>query len=190
MLTADTIVLIVGIACLLFGALFGFSRGLRWFTSGVFGIIISIIVTYFLIGVVLKWGFVQDLINKLLTALQGSDSWICKVLLSIHVEIIAVALVIFTVAQILRMILVSVIAKIMEAPNNVMRTINSVLGVVFFLAFALIILLIVFQVAAWTNGTDGTFYQSLVGSKLGLDAIFRDNPLNSIIESFRSDVGV
>lgn len=190
MMTADTVVLIVMGACLLFGALFGFSRGLKWFTSGVFGVAISVVVTYFLLGVVLEWGFVKTLMEKLVAALASSDSWICDLLLNLRADIIVVTAILFTIVQILRMIVVSVIAKIMESDNKVMRVLNSLLGVVFFIAFAIIMLLVVFQIIAWINGIEGTFYQGLVGSAFGLDVIFRENPLNSIIESIRLGIGI
>ena len=189
MLTADMVVLIVFGACLLFGALFGFSRGLRWFTSGAFGIIISIIITYFLIGIVLDWGFVKALMEKLVDALSASDSWICSILLNLRADLIVVTAILFTAVQILRMIVVSVIARIMESDNKIMRVLNSILGVAFFILFAIVMLLVVFQIIAWINGTDGTFYQGLVGSTFGLDKIFLENPLNSIFESIRMGAG-
>lgn len=189
MLTADMVVLIVFGACLLFGALFGFSRGLRWFTSGAFGIIISIIITYFLIGIVLDWGFVKALMEKLVDALSASDSWICSILLNLRADLIVVTAILFTAVQILRMIVVSVIARIMESDNKIMRVLNSILGVAFFILFAIVMLLVVFQIIAWINGTDGTFYQGLVGSTFGLDKIFLGNPLNSIFENIRMGAG-
>lgn len=190
MITADIVVLIVFLSCLIVGSLFGFSRTIRWFTGGIFGIIISIIVSYFLFGIVLDWGFVRFLLDKLVTALAASDSWICKVLLAIRLELIVFGLALFTVVQILRMIIVSALSRVMQTSTPVMRVINSLFGVVFLLAFSLMMMLVVFQVIAWIGGVEGQFYQGLIGSNFGLDSIFRDNPLNSIFENIRISAGV
>ena len=74
MITADVIVLISLLACLVLGSFMGFGKGLRLFTGGVFGRIISVVICYFIFGIVLSWGFVQDLLLKFTTMLAEQDS--------------------------------------------------------------------------------------------------------------------
>lgn len=186
MITADVIVLVALLICIVLGSFMGFGKGLRLFTGGVFGRIISVVICYFLFGIVLSWDFVQDLLLRFTTMLSEQDTWICNLLLKIRIDMIVFALALFIVVQILRHLVVHIIAGVMEVDNKVMRVFNKILGVVLFLAFAVVFMLVIFQIIAWVSGTDGGFYQSLQGSAFGLDKIFTDNPLNSVFESIRA----
>lgn len=186
MITADVIVLVALLICIVLGAFMGFGKGLRLFTGGVFGRIISVVICYFLFGIVLSWSFVQDLLLKFTTMLAEQDTWICNLLLQIRIDMIVFGAVLFLVVQILRHLVVHIIAGVFEIDNKAIRIINKILGVVLFLAFAVIFTLIIFQIIAWISGTDGGFYESLQGSVFGLDKIFTDNPLNSVFESIRA----
>ncbi|MEG9430551.1 MAG: hypothetical protein VZQ61_06505 [Christensenellaceae bacterium] len=186
MITADLIVLVALLICIVLGAFMGFGKGLRLFTGGVFGRIISVVICYFLFGIVLSWSFVQDLLLKFTTMLAEQDTWICNLLLQIRIDMIVFGAVLFLAVQILRHLVVHIIAGVFEIDNKAIRIINKILGVVLFLAFAVIFTLIIFQIIAWISGTDGGFYESLQGSVFGLDKIFTDNPLNSVFESIRA----
>ena len=186
MITADLIVLVALLICIVLGAFMGFGKGLRLFTGGVFGRIISVVICYFLFGIVLSWSFVQDLLLKFTTMLAEKDTWICNLLLQIRIDMIVFGAVLFLAVQILRHLVVHIIAGVFEIDNKAIRIINKILGVVLFLAFAVIFTLIIFQIIAWISGTDGGFYESLQGSVFGLDKIFTDNPLNSVFESIRA----
>jgi len=186
MITADVIVLVALLICIVLGAFMGFGKGLRLFTGGVFGRIISVVICYFLFGIVLSWSFVQDLLLKFTTMLAEKDTWICNLLLQIRIDMIVFGAVLFLAVQILRHLVVHIIAGVFEIDNKAIRIINKILGVVLFLAFAVIFTLIIFQIIAWISGTDGGFYESLQGSVFGLDKIFTDNPLNSVFESIRA----
>ncbi len=186
MITADVIVLVALLICIVLGAFMGFGKGLRLFTGGVFGRIISVVICYFLFGIVLSWSFVQDLLLRFTTMLAEQDTWICNLLLQIRIDMIVFGAVLFLAVQILRHLVVHIIAGVFEIDNKAIRIINKILGVVLFLAFAVIFTLIIFQIIAWISGTDGGFYESLQGSVFGLDKIFTDNPLNSVFESIRA----
>ena len=186
MITADLIVLVALLICIVLGAFMGFGKGLRLFTGGVFGRIISVVICYFLFGIVLSWSFVQDLLLRFTTMLAEKDTWICNLLLQIRIDMIVFGAVLFLAVQILRHLVVHIIAGVFEIDNKAIRIINKILGVVLFLAFAVIFTLIIFQIIAWISGTDGGFYESLQGSVFGLDKIFTDNPLNSVFESIRA----
>lgn len=179
MITADYIVIILILASIIFGSAFGFGKGLKWFTSGTFGKIISVVVCYFLFGIVLNWWWVQVLLGKFTALLESSGSWICSFLLSIRIDLIVFALVLFIVVQILRMIVVGIIRSVMEIKNPVIRVINKFFGVLLFAVFAAVVGLIVFQVIAWVSGADGPFFERLSGSAFGLDYVFANNPLNA-----------
>ena len=185
MITADIIVLITILFCLVGGAALGFGRWLKILTGGVVGKIISVVICYFLFGIVLDWPFVKALTQKITDTLQADGSWICQVLLTIRLDLIAFGALLFVIVQILRKFVVYLIANVMQVDNKVIRIINRVLGIVLLTAFMAILTLVVFQVVAWVMGTEGGFYQSLQGSVFGLDKIFIDNPLNSVIESIR-----
>ena len=186
MITADVIVLVALLICIVLGSFMGFGKGLRLFTGGVFGRIISVVICYFLFGIVLSWGFVQDLLLRFTTMLSEKDTWICDLLLAIRIDMIVFAAVLFIVVQILRHLVVHIIAGVFEIDNKGVRVVNKILGVVLFVAFAAVFTLIIFQIIAWIGGTDGGFYESLKGSAFGLDKIFTDNPLNSVFESIRA----
>lgn len=184
-ITADLIVLSLFFVCLFVGSAFGFGTVLKWVTGGVSGKIISLIVCYFLFGIVLDWEFVRAFMEKITTALKDDGSLICKVLLAIRIDMIAFAAVLFVAVQVLRRIVVIIIGKVMGVKNKVISVINRVLGVILLTTFAAIVMLIVFQVVAWVSGTECEFYQSLQGSAFGLDELFKNNPMNSVFESIR-----
>ncbi|MBQ9485903.1 MAG: hypothetical protein IJU83_03595 [Clostridia bacterium] len=185
MITADLVVIGAIAFCIIVGAIVGFGKELRFFTSGVFGKIISVVVCYFLYGIVLNWSFVQVLMLKLTTALSENGSWICNILLSIRIDLIAFGVVLFAAVQILRSLVVAIISHVFEINNKFISVINRLLGVVLLAAFVVIFALVAFQIIAWTSGVDGAFYQSLNGSAFKLDEVFRNNPVNSIFESIR-----
>ena len=185
MITADVVALIALLCCLVFGSAFGFGKGLRFFTGGVFGRIIAVVICYFLFGVVLNWGFVQTLLTKFTDMLSENGSWICNFLLNIRIDLIVFGFALFVVVQILHRLVVCIVSNVMEIKNKAISVINRILGIALFVAFAVISMLIVFQVIAWVSGTDGEFYMNLQGSVFGLDKLFVQNPLNSVFENIR-----
>ena len=183
MITADAIVLISFLGCLFIGSAFGFGRVLKWVTGGVAGKIISVVICYFIYGVVLDWSFVQAFIAKFVLTLQENGSWICKVLLAIRIDMIVFFAVLFVAVQILRRFVVKLVGKVMSVNNKAVSVLNRILGAILLIVFAAICMLIVFQLVAWVSGTEGAFYEGLQGSAFGLDSVFKDNPLNSVFES-------
>ena len=185
MLTADLIVLIAFIACLFIGSAFGFGKVLGWVTGGIAGKIIAVVVCYFIYGIVLDWGFVRALMEKLVITLQEDGSFICKVLLAIRIDMIAFFAVLFVAVLALRKLAVKLIDRVMDSDNKVIRVTSRGLGAILLTTFAAIVMLVIFQLIAWVYGLDGAFYESLQGSAFGLDAVFINNPLNSIFQSIR-----
>lgn len=185
MVTWDYIVLIAFVASLFIGSAFGFGKVLGWVTGGIAGKIIAVVVCYFIYGVVLDFPFVRELMAKLVTTLQEDGSLICKILLAIRIDMIAFFAVLFVAVLSLRKIIVKVIDRAMRSDIKVISVTNRVLGVVLLTVFAMIVLLVIFQLIAWVSGTDGAFYEGLQGSAFGLDSVFVNNPLNSIFHSIR-----
>lgn len=183
MLLVDWIVLGVLAVSLIIGMLLGFGKLLKIFTGGIIGIIISIVVTYFCIGVVASWGFVQDLMAQLLGAMQKADNVVVNFLINIGIEKIILAVALFIIVQIVRIIIVSIIRGIVEVDNPVMKVINKFFGAVFMVAIACMIALIAFHVIDLIGGaTEENFVNSISGSKLKMDWIFANNPLRYIIQ--------
>ena len=146
MLLADWIMLGVIAVVIILGLVAGFSGGLKFFTGGIFGIIISVIVTYFLLGVVNSWGFVNDLMDKLNGAMGLGEG------ISNAIDQIIISVVLFIVVQILRIIIVKILAELFEINNVFFKVINRVLGIAVMAAVAVIVGLLVFQIIYWVGG--------------------------------------
>lgn len=178
----DWIALGVILLTLVLGLLLGFGKVLKMFTSGIFGILISFVVTYFCLGVVASWGFVQDLMAKLLTAMQNANNGIVNFLIDIGIEKIILAVALFIIVQILRIIIVNIIKSVVEVDNTVVKVINRILGVVLLFAINCMIVLLVFHIIGLIGGTTAdNFRTTLSGSVFKLDWVFEHNPLMSII---------
>lgn len=188
MLIVDWVVLGIGVLSVFLGLGLGFGKGLKIFTGGIIGKIFTIIVCYFLIGIVASWPFVQELLGKLITALESNGNFICRALLTVRIDMIALGVALFIIVSVVRRIVVSLVASIFEADVAVMRVINKTLGLVLFVFMAIILTLVVFQIIAWTNGVYGTFYEKIAGSVLRIDKVFVNNPLNSIFEIIKNAV--
>lgn len=180
MQTVDWIVLFVLIIGALIGLILGFGKLLKIFTGGIIGFIISLVVVYFCIGFVSSWGFVQDLMDKLVQAMESANNGFVNWLIGIKIEKVLLGIILFIVVQLLRILIVSIIKEIVEIDNAVMKTINKVFGVIFMLVIIAMVALIVFQIVAWVGGDSAVnFEQSLTGA-FHIDAVFRNNPLNAL----------
>ncbi len=182
MLTIDWIALGVILFAVLLGLLLGFGKCLKIFTGGIFGIIISIFVTYFLIGIVGSWGFVQSLLNQFDAALVANGSGFCTFLNDIGIESIVLAVALFIIVQLLRILIVNIIKGITEADNVVMRIINKVFGVVIAVAFILMLVLVVFQIVYLIGGDTANNFRQFLSGAFKIDVLFDNNPLRVIAD--------
>lgn len=183
MILADWIaIVLIAFFCLL-GILCGFGRGLAFFTKGIFGIIIAVFVCYTFGGVIYNLGFVQTMLNGLVTAMTNSGGGFAQFLISIHIELIVYYVALFILTLIIRLIIVIAIRNVAEMNNPFMKVINKTLGMVFFVAVLVVLTLVVFQIIAAIGGdTSANFFAKLEGSKLRLDAIYEMNPLLKIFK--------
>lgn len=180
MITADWVAVGLVAVFALLGLLLGFGKGLKFFTSGIFGIIISVFVCYCVGGLVLKLDIVQQLLNKFIGVLENKNGF-CDFLIDIHIDIIVYYIALFIVVQIVRIIIVAILKNIAEINNIVFKIINKLLGLIFFLAVLAIITLFVFQIIGWIGGsTEENFKNLLDGSLFKLDVLFSNNPLLSL----------
>ena len=180
----DLITLGVIMLTALIGAISGFGNGLKFFARGWLGRIISIMVCYFLFGLVLKIPFVQDLLQKFVATLDG-EKWYLKILKYVRIDMIVFAVVLFFAVQLVKKLVVSLINGLFSINTPFIRVLNKLLGVFIYLFLLLLLVLIVFQIAYLIDGADGAIYQKTHGSLFGLDKLYLDNPLNKVIESIK-----
>ena len=185
MLLADWIAVAVLAVALLLGLIAGFAGGLKFFTGGIFGIIISIIVCYFLYGVVSDWAFVNDLLGKLSGSVASGGNAFTDFLVNIHFEAVLLCIIMFVVVQILRIIIVKIIAGVLEINNTALKVINKLLGMVLMVAVAFMVGLIAFQIIYWVGGESAQqVSDAFNGSVLKLDWLYENNPLRSMVHYF------
>ena len=180
----DLITLGVIMLTALIGAISGFGNGLKFFARGWLGRIISIIICYFLFGLVLKIPFVQDLLQKFVATLDG-EKWYLKILKYVRIDMIVFAVVLFFAVQLVKKLVVSLINGLFSINTPFIRVLNKLLGVFIYMFLLLLLVLIVFQIAYLIDGADGAIYQKTHGSLFGLDKLYLDNPLNKVIESIK-----
>lgn len=179
MILADWIMLGVIAAVIVLGLIIGFSGCLKFFTSGVFGVVISVIVTYFLLGIVNSWQFVADLLSRLNAAMNISES------AANVIDQVLLAVIIFIVVQLLRILAVKAVVSMFEIDNGAVKVINRVLGVASVACIMFILGLLAFQIIYWVGGTSADQVSAaLADSKLGLGWLYENNPLRSFTQYF------
>ncbi|MBD5632623.1 MAG: hypothetical protein HDP34_05280 [Clostridia bacterium] len=189
MVTADWISLAVIAAFALLGVLIGFGKGLRFFTKGVFGIIISIFLCFCFGGMIMSLGFVQDLMAKIASLWVGKENFWCELLAKIKAETVIFYIILFVIAQILRIIITKFIQKFFEMDNKPMKIINKVLGALLFVAMLFLIGLFVLYVISWVGGSTAAKFESYLSGSKFLGALYRNNPVAGLWDYFKSTGG-
>ena len=158
MVVADWVAIGIAVVFLALGAILGFGRGLKFFTSGVFGIIIGVVVCALVGTVFLNVGFVGDFVAKFPWEWLG-----IVVYYIIHLVIV----------QGFRKIIVIILKNILEMYNIVNKIVNRTLGAVFFLAIGVLLALLVLKIIGWVGGdTAEGLYNNLVGSAFKIDKVY------------------
>ena len=182
MIAADWAAIVAVLVVGALGAFLGFGKGLKFFTGGIFGIIISVFVCYCIGGLVLDFKFVQEILNKFTSALTDKNGF-CDFLLKIRIDLIVYYIVLFIIVQLARILIVYILKHIAESNNVVFKVVNRTLGAIFFLIVFALIALFVFQIIHWIGGsTAAGFRLKLEGSAFKLDKLFENNPLLSLPE--------
>ncbi len=181
MITVDVVAIIVGVLSLAFGTLLGFGKSLKVFTKGIFGFVVSLVVCYFIYGIVLDWKFVGDLLEKFHKYLVAKDNFFCDLLIAIRIDMIVFYAALFGIVTLIRVFLVNLVAELMSSDNKAVKVVNKILGAIFFTFMVFVVVLILFQILSGS----ASFGAKLNGSVFGLDKLFKNNPLKSIIEGFK-----
>ena len=177
---ADFIVLGILVISAILGLLFGFGKLLKFFTGGIIGFCISLVVVYFCLGVVTSWSFVQALMAKMHSSMESANNGFLNFLLKINIEKVIIAICTFLIVQIIRILIVNIIKSIVEIDNKPMRVINKSLGMILMLGVAVMLILIVFQVVAWVGGPSA---ENMSNSLKAFNWAFTYNPLNSLFKT-------
>lgn len=171
MIVIDWIFLGIIIGGLVLGALFGFGGIFKFFTSGIFGIIISIVVCVF-IGTSF-YGTCEPFLNKIQEAILLNENWFCRFLGKLNVQVILYYVLLFLVVWLLRFLIVRIVKSITKSENKAVKVVNKIMGAVFFLTILLLILFFVFFLIGWVGGpTADNFSEYLAGGALRLDRLF------------------
>lgn len=171
MIVVDWVFLGIILGGLGLGALFGFGGIFKFFTTGIFGIIISVAVCVF-IGTAF-YGTCEPLLDKIQEAIMANESWFCLFLGKLNIQVILYYVLLFVIVWLLRFLIVRIIKSISQSENKVIKIINRIMGAVFFLMILLLILFFVFFVIGWVGGpTADDFSEYLAGGALRLDRLF------------------
>ena len=124
MTTLDWATLIVAILLAVVGLFAGFGRTLRFFTEGIFGIIISVFVCATFGGMIAGIPAVNGWIASLNEKLGAAWSFLGTV----HLATVLYYVALFLVVQLVRIIVVKCVAGLFEGDVLPVRILNKVLG--------------------------------------------------------------
>ena len=100
--------------------------------------------------------------------------------MNIGIESIVLAVALFLIVQLVRVLIVNIIKGIVETNNVVIKLINKGLGLIFSLAFFIMVALIVFQIIHLIGGETAANFREYLTGALHLDYVFDNNPMNVI----------
>lgn len=192
MLIADWVAVAIMALFAVLGAIVGFGKGLRFFTKGLTGFIISVIVCYALGGFIIQLDFIANLLTVFRGLFEGKEGWFFGFLLTIRIDVIVYYVVLFILVQIIRIIVVKLVVKIFSSKFIVIQVLNKVLGILLFLGVLVLLTLLVFQVIYLIGGqTEASFISLITGSKINLDLFYQNNPLTEIVQIlFRIEIRI
>ncbi|MDE7083033.1 MAG: hypothetical protein K2O89_04950 [Clostridia bacterium] len=171
MIVIDWIFLGIILGGLFLGALFGFGGIFKFFTTGIFGIIISIVVCL-LVGTAF-YGPCEPLLNKISDAILANENWFCQFIGKLNIQNILYYVIMFVIVWILRLIIVRIIKSISQSENKVIKIMNRIMGSVFLLAILLVLFFCVLFVIGWVGGESAdNFSAYLASGALRLDRLF------------------
>lgn len=183
MCTWDWIALGVVAVCLLIGALLGFGKLLAFFTNKIVGKITSVFICYTFGGMIMKIGFVQELLVKIASLWSGANGVFFDFLTKIHPEIIIFYIILFIAVFWIIKLLALLAKSILEIKFLPLKIINKTGGAILLAGTGILVGLLVFQIIYWVGGeTAANLLENLHGSFLGLDKLFLNNPLLGLVD--------
>jgi hypothetical protein len=157
----------------LLGAIIGMSRVVKIMTSGVFGLIISILCCYSIGQMFMSIPAIAELVAYVHT--RAIEAW--ELFKFINVGIIAYYVGMFLIIQIARKLTVAIFKRIMEAKLPIVRFLNRALGSLSAVAFAFIGVLVFFAVVQIIIDSEtGRSFLDWLGSGF-MRRIFDANPI-------------
>ena len=172
----DSVTLIAAIILAGLGLALGFGRTLKFFTKGIFGFILSIFICASFGGMIAGIPAVAVWIGGLNEKL--GEAW--NFLGTIHLATVIYYVVLFLAVQLLRILVVKLIAGLFSADVLPVRIVNRVLGAALMVAAVLLLLLLAFAIVAIFGETQGVidFVSKLDGTFLG--TLYANNPIKFI----------
>lgn len=172
----DSVTLIAAILLAGLGLVLGFGRTLKFFTKGIFGFILSVFICASFGGMIAGIPAVAEWIGGLNAKL--GEAW--SFLGTIHLATVIYYIVLFLVVQLVRILVVKLIAGLFSADVLPVRIINRILGAALMVAAVLLLLLLAFAIVAIFGETQGVidFVARLDGTFLG--TLYANNPIKFI----------
>lgn len=172
----DSVTLIAAILLAGLGLALGFGRTLKFFTKGIFGFILSVFICVSFGGMIAGIPAVAEWIGGLNA--QLGEAW--SFLGTIHLATVIYYIVLFFAVQLVRILVVKLIAGLFAADVLPVRVINRILGAALMVAAVLLLVLLVFAVMAIFGETQGVidFVSKIDGTFLG--TLYTHNPIKFI----------
>ena len=172
----DSVTLIAAIVLAGLGLALGFGRTLKFFTKGIFGFILSVFICVSFGGMIAGIPAVAEWIGGLNAKL--GEAW--SFLGTIHLATVIYYIVLFLVVQLVRILVVKLIAGLFSADVLPVRIINRIFGAALMVAAVLLLLLLAFAIVATFGETQGVidFVARLDGTFLG--TLYAGNPIRFI----------
>ncbi len=177
MSNADWIALALIVVCAALGAIFGCGKVLKFFTSGIFGIIISVFACYCFGGLILGIPAIGTLMDNFAASWAGN-----AFLETIHMELIVYYVVLFVVISLIRILIVKILKSILEIKFLPVKIINRVVGAVLLAGIMTVIALFVFQIIFWIYGDTNTELLEALSGAFNLDQLYLNNPMNYLTQ--------
>jgi len=172
-MTINIIFIVALIVLAIVGSALGFGRALKISTSGISGIIISIIVCVLIGGALLATPAISNLVYNGNNYFR--DIWVFFGIIRLAHVIYFIAL--FAIVQIIRIIIVRIIKGISEIDKKAIKIVNRILGAIYVALAAFVIMLLLFAALSLIEQTG--FAQSILEAIDGtfLRTLYNNNPI-------------
>jgi|GEM_PF-1825311 len=168
-------IILVGVLLLAaaIGAGFGFGRMLKFTTSGIAGIVISVVLIA-LFGMAL---LATPAINGLVATGNEFFAGVWGFLGVIHLATVLYFIALFIVLQVLRIIIVLIIRRVTEIDKKPIKIANKILGAVYFVLFVFMLFLLILATIRFFEYTFFNYPESIMQAIEGswIYVIFRNN---------------
>ena len=140
------------------------------------GKIVTLVFTYFLLGIVIGMDQTKQAQANFIEFLKSKNNGLCNFLITIRIETILTAVIVFIAVMILQLIVVNVLAGLLSIDGAGAKFFNSILGVLLGVAECAALVLIVLEAMyIFGGGAESVNLESLKGSFFGLDNIYLNN---------------